>query len=168
MKIIMLNQVSEDLPAARAVKEMVGDRLIVDTKDRTPAVVRGMFSHATLSITSRFHSCIFSLLEGIPSIAISYVWKTQGIMEELDLSEWVHGIETVGASAIVAQIDTIMERRPQLSASVREKVEAYRTKFPLYSDLICEALGRPCPLVGNPGDWENGATRTDATQVPAT
>jgi colanic acid/amylovoran biosynthesis protein len=170
MKIIMLNQVSEDLPAARAVKEIVGDRLVVDTKDRTPTVIRGMFSHATLSVTSRFHSCIFSLLEGIPSIAISYVWKTQGIMEELGLSEWVHDIETVEANAIVAQIDTIMGRRPQLSASVREKVGAHRTKFPLYSDLIGEALvGRARRSVGNSGASQDGgaALRTGSTQVPA-
>jgi colanic acid/amylovoran biosynthesis protein len=170
MKIIMLNQVSEDLPAARVVKEIVGDRLIVDFNDRTPAVIRGMFSHATLSVTSRFHSCIFSLLEGIPSIAISYVWKTRGIMQELGLAEWVHSIEAVEASAILAQIDAIMERRPQLIVSVQEKVAAYRTKFPLYSDLIGEALlGRPCPLVGSPGDPENGAAsiRPGSNQVPA-
>ena len=114
-KILMLNQVSEDLPNARVVKEIVGDRCLIDTEDRTPAVMRGMFFHATLSVTSRFHSCIFSLLEGTPSIAISYVWKTEGIMQELDLSDWVHSIETVEASTIVAQIDQIMSRRDQMS-----------------------------------------------------
>ena len=69
-------------------------------------MMEGMFFHATLSVTSRFHSCIFSLLEGTPSIAISYVWKTEGIMQELDLSDWVHSIETVEASTILQPIST--------------------------------------------------------------
>ena len=34
-KIIMLNQVNEDLPNARAVKEIVGDRCSIDAEDRT-------------------------------------------------------------------------------------------------------------------------------------
>jgi colanic acid/amylovoran biosynthesis protein len=170
-KIVMLNQVSEDLPNARIVKEIVGKRLLIDTKDRTPAVMRGMFFHATLSVTSRFHSCIFSLLEGTPSIAISYVWKTEGIMRELKLSDWVHSIETVGASTILQQIDEIMARRDQMSISVQEKVAAYRTKFPNYADLIGEALvGNARPVVGSSGGSESsaGSIRARSTQVPAT
>jgi colanic acid/amylovoran biosynthesis protein WcaK/AmsJ len=169
-KIIMLNQVSADLPAARVVKEIVGERLLVDTKDRTPAEMRGMFSHATLAVTSRFHSCIFSLLEGIPSVAISYVWKTEGIMQELELSEWVHKIETVKAGTLVEQIDAIMAQRDQMSVLVREKVAAYRTKFPRYADLIGEALlGRSLPVVGSLDESESSAAsvRTRSTQVPA-
>ena len=170
-KIIMLNQVNEDLPNARVVKEIVGDKCLIDSEDRTPAVMRGMFSHATLSVTSRFHSCIFSLLEGTPSIAIAYVWKTQGIMQELELSDWVHSIENVEAGTILAQIDEIMSRRDQISTSVQKKVAAYRTKFPNYSDLIGEALvGKARPVVGGSGGSESnpGSIRARSTQVPAT
>ncbi len=170
-KILILNQVSEDLTNAQAVKEIVGSRCLIDTEDRTPAVMRGMFFHATLSVTSRFHSCIFSLLEGTPSIAISYVWKTEGIMQELDLSDWVHSIETVEASTILQQIDEIMAGRDQMSISVQKKVAAYRTRFPNYADLIGEALvGRRRPVVGGSDGSENiaGSIRARSTQVPAT
>ena len=170
-KILMLNQVSEDLPNARAVKEIVGSRCLIDTEDRTPAVMRGMFFHATLSVTSRFHSCIFSLVEGTPSIAISYVWKTEGIMQELDLSDWVHSIETVEASTILQQIDEMMAGRDQMSISVQKKVAAYRTRFPNYADLIGEALvGKRRPVVGGSDGSESitGSIRARSTQVPAT
>ena len=52
-------------------------------------------------------------------------------MQELELSDWVHSIETVEAGTILAQIDEIMSRRDQMSLSVQEKVAAYRTKLPI-------------------------------------
>jgi colanic acid/amylovoran biosynthesis protein len=79
LKVVLLNQVSADLPAARRVAEIVGPAAVVDCVDRTPAELCGMFARAEMSITSRFHSCIFSLLQGTPAIAIAYLWKTTGI-----------------------------------------------------------------------------------------
>ncbi|MGZ9190589.1 MAG: polysaccharide pyruvyl transferase family protein, partial [Nitrospira sp.] len=165
-KVLMLNQVSDDLPDARVVKEIVGERLIIDTEDRSPAVMRGLFSYATLSVTSRFHSCIFSLLEGTPSIAISYVWKTQGIMEELGLAKWVHSIETVEASALLEQIDELMVRRDELSAAVRAKVAAYKAKFPSYADMIRDALVPGATSAVGGAAKGAAATHNGATRVP--
>ena len=69
-KVLMLNQVSDDLPDARVVKEIVGERLIIDAEDRSPAVMRPVFvCHAVRYFALSFVHLLTS--EGTPSIAIS-------------------------------------------------------------------------------------------------
>jgi colanic acid/amylovoran biosynthesis protein len=93
-RVVFINQVSSDLPVARRVAALIGKRAIVDDFDRTPATIRGMLAQSGLMIASRFHSCIFGMLEGAPVQAISYNYKTDGIMEKIGLSDRVWPIDS--------------------------------------------------------------------------
>lgn len=96
-RVLFINQVSSDLPVARRVAAMVGDRAVVDEEDRLPSTIRGMLAHANLMIASRFHSCIFGMLEGTPIQAVSYNYKTDGIMAKIGLSDRVWKIDSFKA-----------------------------------------------------------------------
>ena len=88
-------------------------------------------------------------------------------MEELGLAKWVHSIETVEASALLEQIDETMVRRDELSATVRAKVAAYKTKFPSYADMICETSWCPARPPRSVARQRVRRTHNGATRVPA-
>lgn len=94
LPVYFVNQVATDLPVARRVAATLKGPCVVDETDRTPGDLRGILSFAKGMIASRFHSCIFALLEGIPVEAISYTYKTDGIMEQLGLKAHVWSIDT--------------------------------------------------------------------------
>lgn len=69
-------------------------------------------------VGTRFHSVIFSLTSYVPALAIEYEYKTSGIMNDLDLSEWVIPIEQVTA-------DNLYEKFRQLLSGG----DAYKQKL---------------------------------------
>lgn len=57
--------------------------------------IKSIYDELDLVVGTRFHSVIFSLTGFVPAIAISYEHKTEGIMKDLQLGEWVIPIEDV-------------------------------------------------------------------------
>ena len=95
--IYLFNQVRTDLPVCRRIAEMAGCDVFVDFEDRGPHEMRTIIANANFMVASRFHSCIFALLEGVPVLAISYNYKTEGIMDMLEMSDCVRDISSVSA-----------------------------------------------------------------------
>jgi colanic acid/amylovoran biosynthesis protein len=93
LRALLVNQVSSDLPLARQVGEALGDIAVVDDKDRTPAEMRGLIYGARVFFGSRFHSCVFALLERLPTLSLAYSYKSTGIMETLGLGDRVFDID---------------------------------------------------------------------------
>jgi colanic acid/amylovoran biosynthesis protein WcaK/AmsJ len=136
MPILLVNQVSADLTAARSLQEIVGDQLLVDTEDRPPAVLRAMLSKAQAFIGSRFHSCIFAMLEGVPTIAISYLHKTDGIMADLGYADRVHSINALDSDRLVSQLQSLMSDRDAVSRQILADIDSLRHRFPLFTDIM--------------------------------
>lgn len=89
LEVLLVNQVRSDLGAAKRVAAKCSARAVVDDAERGPAELRGILHFASAMVASRFHSCIFAMLEGIHVEAISYNHKTDGIMQTLGLSSQV-------------------------------------------------------------------------------
>ncbi len=62
-------------------------------------------------VGTRFHSVIFALTSGVPSIAIGYEHKTHGIMADLGLSGWVADIAKTYPEELSSLFDKLVENR---------------------------------------------------------
>lgn len=85
--------------------------------------LKGIYGCCDYIVGTRFHSVIFSLSNGVPGLAISYVGnKTRGIMHDIGLDDYVLDIGSVTADELERKFEGLVENE----GAVREKVEAYR------------------------------------------
>ena len=83
----------------------------------------GLYAHLDVMIGTRFHSVIFALNVQVPSIAIAYGGnKSFGIMQEIELSEYVFPIESVTASGLEKALDNVLDNK----SSYLEKIKKHR------------------------------------------
>jgi colanic acid/amylovoran biosynthesis protein len=139
-RILVFNQVSDDLPVARTIQKLAGDFVVVDTVDRTVPVIRGMICHMDYFVASRFHSCIFALKGSVPTSAFAYLPKSTGIMRALGLEERVYDIASFNPEQVLERIACDLEDPDGVRRSVREGIENYLGGYPTFRSLLRETL----------------------------
>ena len=60
-----------------------------------PGEIKGLCGQMTYFVGTRMHSNIFALSMGVPVLAIGYLPKTSGLMEQLGLGEWTVPIDSL-------------------------------------------------------------------------
>ncbi|RQR30796.1 MULTISPECIES: polysaccharide pyruvyl transferase family protein [unclassified Burkholderia] len=138
VRVVIVNQVASDLPVGREIVTRCPGFVILDQKDRPVADVRRIIAGASVFLGSRFHSCIFGLIAGLPLVALSYLPKTSGIMADLGLSSRVHDIDTFDvplvAKRMISDYNDPSEGREAIDLAVRR----YRGQYPRFADLLRE------------------------------
>lgn len=82
--------------------------------DFHPRELKYFYSKMDMFIGTRMHSNIFALSSGIPTVAINYEHKTRGIMELLDLKEYVIDISAITPEDLIAAADKCWNNRNRL------------------------------------------------------
>ena len=147
-QVVLVNQVAADLPTARVVAALCGHGVLLDTSERTVEEIRALISVCDVFIASRFHSCIFALLEGVPTIAVAYLQKTAGIMADLGLSQRVVSIYGLTANELSLRVESDFKNREAVSVQIARAVEQYRTGFREFRDVLAH-IKRKRELVGS-------------------
>lgn len=98
---------------------------ILDVELR-PEEIKGLCARMTYFVGTRMHSNIFALSMGVPVLAIGYLPKTSGLMEQLGLGEWVVPIDPLPLSVLQAAYGRLVARgqdlREKLAATIPEAV----------------------------------------------
>jgi colanic acid/amylovoran biosynthesis protein len=83
--------------AQRLKKELDHHHFIPLEEDLNPHTLDSLSDFFFFHIGTRMHSNIFALRHRVPVIAIAYEAKTNGLMRQLDLGDWVIPIESFSA-----------------------------------------------------------------------
>jgi len=116
----------DDREAARDVVASVTriDRVRVVEDELAAAEVKWLCGQMDFFVGTRMHSNIFALSSGVPTLAIAYQPKTEGIMSGLGLGECVLRIEDLALDELRRAFDDIVDRGPeirdQLCSTMRE------------------------------------------------
>lgn len=114
------------IPARRIKAQLanseVASRVVVADGVFPPAALRAAYAQVDLFIGSRLHSNIFALSEEIPVLAIAYQMKTLGVMQMLDMAEWVIDIDRVDQGRLSALYSRIWPERQALRAQIPGRV----------------------------------------------
>lgn len=99
-------------------------------------------------VASRYHNIVCALAMGRPAISLGYAAKNGALLRDTGLDGFQHHIETFDPKTVLLQIDTMLERREQLAAGVREGVKLYRLQLArqeefLRSGILKEARDAP-------------------------
>lgn len=87
--------------------------------------LKAIYGQCDYIVGTRFHSVIFSFGSTVPGIAIAYTGnKSQGIMHDIGLDDYVVGIEEVSAQLLIKKFESLQKEE----GIIRKKITAYREK----------------------------------------
>lgn len=90
----------------------------------TARVLKLLYGKMDAFVATRFHSAIFALSQGVPTIAIDY-WgpKAKGIMSSFGCEQYVFAYSSIRSADLCSAFDHIWERRHTISCEL-EKASA--------------------------------------------
>jgi colanic acid/amylovoran biosynthesis protein len=136
--------IAEDdrIPSRRVAHRLTESGIPVVTIDAawSPNELKSAYGQMDVFVGTRLHSNIFALTAGTPVVAIAYYYKTHGVMQTLDLSEWVLDIKTLTASQLEERLEQLWRRRtdvhhhlrvtlPQIQAQAQHTCTMIRNDF---------------------------------------
>ena len=133
---VVFNQVDNDRKTALLVKKLCKSTVIVDEESREPEILRSMMSRSTVFLGTRFHSCIFSMMEGIPTFAIAYLPKTRYILNDLNMHSDSIDIQCIESETVIKRLSKYMDDLPAAKKDLARNLEDYREKFLRFSDVL--------------------------------
>lgn len=82
-------------------------KVFVLEEDYTPEQIKSMMGAMDFFIGTRMHSNIFAISMGIPTLAISYEIKTDGIMKMVGLADYVIDISNISSDQIIEKFNNM-------------------------------------------------------------
>lgn len=130
---------NDAIAAEQLLRRLQGLPVCLIHEDFTPAELCALYGQSKLLLGTRFHSVILAMAGGAPACAISYFGpKSQGIMRDLGLSEWVTSMEELEPARLQEQILTadLTALRQQIHQQVEQ---ARHTFYTATSELLTNA-----------------------------
>lgn len=108
--------------------------------DLTPAEVKTQVGGLDLLIAYRMHAALAGLDSGIPTIAISYSHKTDGLYERLGLSHWVVQNNENLLSSLEHKVCELIDSRQEVVAHLQRVLPGVRDDAKKNLDLVIAEL----------------------------
>lgn len=116
----------DDRIISQQVRNMVGEelrgRVFILTKNYTPEETKAMIGTMDIFVATRTHSAIFAMTMNVPLVAISYEYKTNGILRMMGLEDRVLDINTLDKETLIASIHKLIEERESIGQTIRERL----------------------------------------------
>ena len=106
----------------------------------SPSELKGIIGQCDIFVGTRTHALISAISSYVPSLAISYLHKTEGIMDSVNQGRWVFPIEGIDHDEIVARIDDLYAGKSHISAELRKKMDDVKKKALLNGELVQQLL----------------------------
>jgi len=91
----------------------------------TAAQIKAVIGNCDLLLSSRYHALIAALSQGIPVMAIGWSHKYDQLLAEVGLAQNLISV-TKSEDKVHRKIDVIMERLPELAATVRARIPEFK------------------------------------------
>ncbi len=135
-KIVFIPQVTNDLhldddrDSSQRVHDYMKqkDGATVVTERYDHQTIKALYSSLNFIVGTRFHSVIFALSSYVPAIAIGYGYKTQGIMNDLELDDWVLDILTVETNQLIELFDRLVPNEQEYINHLKAVLPPYKEK----------------------------------------
>ena len=131
-----------DVSVAREVLSRVSnlEHVYLLDQDLDPRDLKGLYGGFDLFIGVRMHANIFALSAGVPTVAIAYEPKTEGIMNQLGLGEYAIGIRRLDSPGLIALLDRLAAEAPALRGHLTTAIPAMKQKAMRTADALHKAL----------------------------
>lgn len=104
--------------------------------DHTAQQLRGIIGLCDLFIGARMHAVISAISMHVPSLALSYLHKTEGILKMVDQEKWICQVQELDYQDAVTKIEALWASRNQTRKDLESKMKAIHEKALLNAKLI--------------------------------
>lgn len=113
---------------------------IILTDDLAPGEIKSVISQMDYFVGTRMHSNIFATSMSVPTIAIAYEKKTNGIMHTLELDEYVLEIDSITSSDLIQKIDLMIDNSQKLQKHLKTRISEIQQEIlnTLESNIIAK------------------------------
>jgi len=140
LRTVIFNQVASDLNLAQRIADRSGEYVLVHKTETEPEILRAAIGRARIFVGTRFHSCIFAMMEARPLTAISYLPKTEFIMRDLGLEDLAIDIASIDRKALSRLVVESLEQEKAASARINEAVNHYRSTKMHFGEVLARVL----------------------------
>ncbi len=104
-------------------------KFIIRRDDWSPYEIKEVIGELDGFIGTRMHSNIFAASKYIPTVAIAYEKKTNGIMETLKLEDYIVEIDDISSSKLVEKIEVMLKNRKQIEKNLKIRVSEIKAEI---------------------------------------
>lgn len=138
-------QYADDAEVAKEVRAKLKNPKMFEIveADLSPEEIKGLIAEFDFFVGTRMHSNIFAMSVGVPTVAIAYEKKTNGIMEMVDgsMKKYVIEIEDVTGESLVRKVDKMIEEQTKIRTILEKRITELRTAMVVkynIKELVCE------------------------------
>jgi len=130
----------DDRVTGRAVLALVArpDRARVLMEELKPEEIKWLCGRMDFFVGTRMHSNIFALSLDVPTLAISYQHKTEGIMAGLGQGDFVVPISALSLDVLKERFGALVRRRHEVSGRLAEVIPEIELQAELAGRYIAE------------------------------
>lgn len=166
-EVVFLPQVTfaeggdDDRAAVRSVVSSVArhDQVRIVEGELSAEEIKWYCGRMEFFVGTRMHSNIFALSLGVPTLAVAYQPKTEGIMAALGMEDFVIPIEDLSLDALTDRFETLTRDEEEVREHLRRVIGKVEEDAKLAGRLIAEDFlnlaleagrggGEPHPLAG--------------------
>ncbi|KZM79378.1 polysaccharide pyruvyl transferase family protein [Cellulosimicrobium sp. I38E] len=127
-----------DLGFARSLEGLPPHVAVVEA--RTPEELVALTGRAVVTVATRYHSVIMSLLAGTPVVSIGYGEKHRAVLLQLGLEDTHRDVETFDPVEVVAMVEDQARRhdeiRARIASGVADARERLDAQWPAVEDVL--------------------------------
>jgi len=116
------NDLKLSLKIKENVKPQLQNKIFVLKNDYSPEQLKTMIGEMDIFIGTRFHSTVFALSMGVPTISISYMQKNHGLMNMMDLEDWSLDFDTLNSEHIVEKTLKLLSQRKKIIEKIKNEI----------------------------------------------
>ncbi|MFI3260484.1 MAG: polysaccharide pyruvyl transferase family protein [bacterium] len=98
------------------------NNFIVRKDDWSPYEIKGLIKQLDYFVGTRMHSNIFATAVRIPTVAIAYEKKTNGIMETVKLNDYIVEIDSITSKELVDKIEKMIKNKDKIKSSLNKNI----------------------------------------------
>ena len=135
VKFVFVPQVivknGNDADIAKIIKQRLNKKeaLQIVEKDLSPVEIKTLISSFEIFVGTRMHSNIFATSMNVPTVAIAYEKKTNGIMEMLNLNDYVINIEDITSENLIDKVELAIKNKEEIKENLKIKIQEIRKKI---------------------------------------
>ena len=148
--VIIPNDVSEgpndDVRLAEEVLSQVGERCeVVHTGSFLAGETKGVIAECDAILGARYHSIVAALSSGVPTFAIAWHHKYEGILSLFGQQRWMCDIGEVNSSDLIGQFDEMWRRREQIRETILAGLPDVKARVYAAAEEVRKLLSRERP-----------------------
>lgn len=121
----------DDTETAKEIKKIMknSNKFVIRNDDYSPYEIKAMAGKCDYFIGTRMHSNIFATSMKIPTTAIAYEKKTNGIMETVNMSDYVVEIDTITKEELIKTIEKMINDREEIIKTLNKRIPEIRKEI---------------------------------------